>query len=52
MSQDEYNFISSKTLADLINLPSGLVIDWLDGQHQAVGEAVAKACYQALSDLY
>ncbi len=49
MSKEDYTFIRSKTLADLPHLPAHLVIEWLQGQHQCIGEAVAKACYQQLA---
>ena len=49
MSKEDYNKIRSATLQELPLLPAHLVIEWLQGQHQAIGEAVAKACYQQLA---
>lgn len=49
MSTADYNKISKSTLQDLLTLPAHLVIEWLNGQHQGIGEAVAKACYQELA---
>lgn len=49
MSKKDYNKIRSATLQELPLLPAHLVIEWLQGQHQAIGEAVAKACYQQLA---
>lgn len=49
MSREDYTFIRSKKLADLIHLPAHMVIEWLENQHQAMDEAVAKACYQELA---
>lgn len=50
MSQDEYNKIRSSSLQEIPSLPEHLVIEWLSGQHQSIGEAVAKACYQLLTN--
>ncbi|MBD1559522.1 hypothetical protein HC752_21500 [Vibrio sp. S9_S30] len=49
MSKEDYTFVRSQKLADLIHLPAYLVIEWLESQHQGMGEAVAKACYQELA---
>jgi len=50
MSREDYNRISKATLQELLYLPAWLVIEWLEGQHQAVGEAVAKQCYQKITN--
>ena len=49
MSDEDYTFIRSQKLADVIYLPAHLVVEWLNEQHQSIGEAVAKACYQELA---
>ena len=49
MSKEDYTFIRSQKLADVIHLPAHLVIEWLEGQQQSMGEAIAKACYQELA---
>lgn len=49
MSKEDYNKIRNATLQELLQLPAYMVIEWLQGQHQAMGEAVAKACYQQLA---
>lgn len=49
MSKEDYNKIRCATLQELPQLPAHLVIEWLKGQHQAIGEAVAKSCYQQLA---
>ena len=50
MSTADYNKIKTATLQDLLQLDVHIVVEWLQNQHQAVGEAVAKACYQAISE--
>lgn len=49
MSKNDYNKIRNATLQELPLLPAHLVIEWLENQHQAIGEAVAKSCYQLIS---
>lgn len=50
MSEADYNKIRKTPLLELPFLDAYAVVEWLSGQHQAVGEAVAKACYQLLAE--
>ncbi|WP_200873539.1 hypothetical protein [Vibrio parahaemolyticus] len=50
MSKEDYNKIRNATLQELPFLPAHLVIEWLRNQHQGIGEAVAKSCYQLLTN--
>ncbi|HCG7105001.1 MULTISPECIES: hypothetical protein [Vibrio harveyi group] len=49
MSKKDYNKIRSASLQELLTMPAHLVIEWLEGQGDFMGEAVAKACYQELA---
>lgn len=49
MSKEDYTKITKATLQELPLLPAHLVIEWLKGQADFMGEAVAKACYQELA---
>ncbi|HFQ5115470.1 TPA: hypothetical protein ACGU7D_004279 [Vibrio vulnificus] len=51
MSEADYNKVRKATLQELPFLDAHSVIEWLNGQHQAVGEAVAKACYQLIEGM-
>ncbi|WP_214660196.1 hypothetical protein, partial [Vibrio anguillarum] len=49
MSKEDYTKITKATLQELPLLPAHLVIEWLNGQADFMGEAVAKACYRQIA---
>jgi hypothetical protein len=48
MSEEDLTIIRNTKIADLPNLKIGMLIEWLKGQQEGVGVAVAKAAYQIL----
>lgn len=50
MSTEDYTLISSKSLSELPYLPAHIVLEWLEHQSDFMGEAVAKACYQQITN--
>ena len=49
MSKSDYNKIKNSKPHELLSMPAHLIIEFLKGQNDSVGEEVAKACYQELA---
>ncbi|WP_231583866.1 hypothetical protein, partial [Vibrio sp. S512-13] len=49
MSEEQYSKFRNATLPELLNFEAHDVIEWLKGQGDFMGEAVAKQCYQHLA---
>lgn len=49
MSTLNITMLNSLPLSEIMNQPAELVVEWLKGKPDAIGEAIAKMCYQAIT---
>ncbi|ELJ8564027.1 hypothetical protein DDM60_002714 [Vibrio cholerae] len=49
MLQTNHNLLGALRLSDLMHQPAEQVIEYLKDKPDAIGEAIAKMCYQAIT---